>query len=306
MNQLNQIPTNCKYSLRLEIISATFNLNLSNNDRISKAQLSVLFQNKLYFSYAVAIESNTMIFNFNIEFNLENSNNNENNNNNATQKTAIIISLIECPSMPPSLCHSDFETIPVADNYTKNIKAMSVIDNRLAAIYSTSFISVELIPTDNDMVESKLTESGNLYLKLSLLDNHNDKKPVPALAVTDSELLTNQIHMYQKSIAKTCHDNYQKARLWLQSVRQSYPWLTQTDSSGTTPLSHIKLLTEDEMGQNRFLSSFLGPIVCSRDINNPRQAARFVSLLPFKQKLSLLGVCVCVCVCVCMYVHMYV
>ena len=262
-----------KYSLRLEIVSASFDLNRT--DRIARAELCILFQGQLSYSSKVTIDaSNIMVFNNKFEFDLTSENdlnslmNDDYGDNTAISQTPIVISLNECPSITP--LYEDFEIIPVSKGFTKNIKALSIIDMRLASIYSTSYISVELIPTDNDIMDSKLSGSGALYLKLSIVDNYSNGALVPPLPVTDTEMLLNQINIYQKSISKTCHDNYQRARLWLTALRQSHPWITQSHE--------IKLLTQDETGQNRFVNSFLGPVYCSRDIPNPRTAARYLSV----------------------------
>ena len=165
----------------------------------------------------------------------------------------------------------------------------AAIDPRLACTYSGEYISVELIPCENDGVtttQNAEAAAGLIYLRLSFhgeSSRHNN--PVQMDGTTDFEWSADRIERaignYQDRITKTHQDNFQLARSWFSRARRDYPFLEDRK---------IKLVAEDECGRHRFVCGFVSPNVKTpRSVDGPRYAARFVSLIPFKRDVSLSG-----------------
>ena len=158
----------------------------------------------------------------------------------------------------------------------RQLMARAFLDLRLAQIYQEDFLSLEIFHCFDltDGLESGT--AGVLFIKLS----------TEGYTTTDekSAELSAKIQGTQNQINYEMHQNFQAMRILWAKARKNFPFVENR------PM--IKLIAEDECGQNRICCDFVRPIYPPRDselANGPRFAARFVSLIPFNRLCSLSG-----------------
>jgi centrosomal protein CEP76 len=154
--------------------------------------------------------------------------------------------------------------------------------------YGGDYISVELIPCENDGIsaaEAGESVAGNIFVRLSLIGENT--RPANSVFTGDDDIdwslekIERNIDDYQDRVAKAHQDTFQLARSWFSRARREFPFLEDRK---------IKIVAEDECGRHRFVCGFISPDVQTpRSIDGPRFAARFVSLIPFKRDVSLSG-----------------
>ena len=159
---------------------------------------------------------------------------------------------------------------------SKVLFAVAVIDFRYALMHSGDFISVELLPCELDGINMGCS-SGVLFLRLSL-ENLPGEKITGILDPHEvEEVMTRDINR----MSEENREFYHIARTWWARIKKVYPYIEGRS---------LKVLAKDESGQHRFVCSYLAPIQPPRELNGPRFAARFVSLLAYNRRtVSLLG-----------------
>ena len=194
-----------------------------------------------------------------------------------------------------SLLMSDFQTDEVEDDWHaivyitsrpslhgseisgyRQLMARAFLDLRLAQVYQEDFLSVEIFHCFDltDGLESGT--AGVLFIRLN----------TEGYTTTDekSAELNMRIQGTQNQINYEMHQNFQAMRILWAKARKNFPFIENRPQ--------IKLIAEDECGQNRICCDFVHPIFPPRDhqlANGPRFAARFVSLIPFNRLCSLSG-----------------
>lgn len=158
----------------------------------------------------------------------------------------------------------------------RQLMARAFLDLRLAQVHNGDYLSVEVFHCFDltDGLESGT--AGVLFLKLSSEGS--------AMTPEKSDELSHLIRSSQNQITSEMHQNFQAMRILWAKARKNYPFVENR------PL--IKLIAEDECGQNRVCCDFIRPIYPPRSshlANGPRFAARFVSLIPLKRACSLSG-----------------
>ena len=164
----------------------------------------------------------------------------------------------------------------------------AAVDPRLACLYGGEYVSVDLIPCENDGIstaESGEGSAGSLFVRMSLLGENTRQNNTVLDVDTDLDWSSDKIERvmsdYQDRISKAHQDNFQLARSWFSRARREFPFLEDRK---------IKIVAEDECGRHRFVCGFVSPSAVSpRSVDGPRYAARFVSLIPFKRDVSLSG-----------------
>ncbi len=164
----------------------------------------------------------------------------------------------------------------------------AAVDPRLACLYGGDYVSIELIPCENDGISSGDGADGSagcLFVRMSLLGENARAHNAVLATDTDVDWSADKIERvmsaYQDRISKAHQDNFQLARSWFARARREFPFLEDRK---------IKMVAEDECGRHRFVCGFVSPsAVTPRSVDGPRYAARFVSLIPFKRDVSLTG-----------------
>lgn len=158
----------------------------------------------------------------------------------------------------------------------RQLMARAFLDLRLAQVYHNDFLSVEIFHCYDltDGLESGT--AGLLFIRLGTEGYTTTEER--------SAILATQIQGTQNQINFEMHQNFQAMRILWAKARKNFPFVENR------PL--IKLIAEDECGQNRICCDFVRPIYPPRNSNlsnGPRFASRFVSLIPFNRLCSLSG-----------------
>lgn len=256
--------------LNIEILSAKGLASIHHQqsqltgDNLQSMQLNILFRKETKQSHTVVSSNeNELVIDYGTSFNIVNHD--IPNSLLASEDTNHVLVYITSSSV------SSVEQQPIGSKYTKSLIAMAILDYRMAFIYGGECISVELIPQDADGINFA-DGIGSLFVRLSL---SGVSLPYASISALESAI---EFDIQRHSdISRNIH---QSARSFWSKARRDYPFLEARD---------IKMFAEDECGQHRMVSSFLSPIIPSRDIDNPKVTARFVSLLPFKREISLTG-----------------
>lgn len=165
----------------------------------------------------------------------------------------------------------------------------------MAFIHRGEFISIELLPCA-DLGGYLQNGGGSMFVKLTpaphTLPNILSFSPRPSSsqssvsaapsssASTAPDMIEKEIEYDIVRLTGISRTVSQAARSFWARARKDYPQLEGRD---------IKLFAEDEVGQHRLVCSFVAPLIPPRDIESPKFAARFVSLIPFKRETSLTG-----------------
>ena len=166
--------------------------------------------------------------------------------------------------------------IPVGLLSTRLLVACAVLDFRYAFLYTGDYISVELLPCELDGINMGCSP-GIIFMRLSL----ENLPPSDVFGTISASEVDEAICSYHSRMVRDNQEFYKIARSWWNKTKKTYPYVENRQ---------IKLLARDETGQHRFVSSFVFPISPPRELNGPRFAARFVSLIPSRNRASnLLG-----------------
>lgn len=160
----------------------------------------------------------------------------------------------------------------ISDERQQIIIAQAVIDLNTALLYAGDYVMVELMPCLVDYIYSAGEAPGSMYLRITI--------PSCNIDMTTRSLLEESIRANQATLTRVGRETLLHLKTWWSSLRRDYPHLNDR---------HLKFVTEDECGRHRFVGNFVDRIMPSRDLNGPRFAARFVSLIPFKREVSLSG-----------------
>ena len=161
-------------------------------------------------------------------------------------------------------------------NSYRQLMARAFLDLRLAQVHNGNYLSVEIFHCMEltDGLESG--SAGLLFLKLCCEGSD--------ITAELSAQLSERIQTTQNRINNEMHQTFQAMRILWAKARKNFPFIENR------PL--IKLIAEDECGQNRVCCDYICPIFPPRNsqlANGPRFAARFVSLIPFNRVSSLSG-----------------
>ena len=161
-------------------------------------------------------------------------------------------------------------------NSHRQLMARAFLDLRLAQVHNGNYLSVEIF---HCMELTDGLESGSAGLLFLRLCSEG------SIISEDSRAqLIERIQTTQNSINNEMHQTFQAMRILWAKARKNFPFIDNR------PL--IKLIAEDECGQNRVCCDYICPIYPLRNsqlANGPRFAARFVSLIPFNRVNSLSG-----------------
>jgi centrosomal protein CEP76 len=252
-------------TLKCDIISAK---GLHGVDsQLHEIQWHAQFGKEVRRSEAAILQSAEPVVNFSAEFALDLSQAHQMN-------PAVLVYLTSTPLSPS-------EQIPVGAGSARNLVGTATIDYRYAKVYSGDYMSVELMPCEQDggHVDVNL---GTLYVKMSIVDgdSNNNKARMALQTEGDVKEIEFAISNHQERMSKLNRDFILSARAWWARARKQYPHVENRV---------VKILAEDETGQHRFVSSFVAPHTPPRELINARFAARFVSLVPFKRDMGLTG-----------------
>ena len=161
-------------------------------------------------------------------------------------------------------------------NSHRQLMARAFLDLRLAQVHNGNYLSVEIFHCMEltDGLESG--SAGLLFLRLCCDGS--------TISEDSRAQLIERIQTTQNSINNEMHQTFQAMRILWAKARKNFPFIDNR------PL--IKLIAEDECGQNRVCCDYICPIYPLRNsqlANGPRFAARFVSLIPFNRVNSLSG-----------------
>ena len=236
------------------------------DSQLYQVQWHILFGKEVRRSEPSILQSTEPVINYNTEFKVDLTHISEYN-------PAVLIYLTSSPL-------SKSEQIPVGENCSNNLVGTAVVDYRYSKLYTGEYISVELMPCEQDggHIDVNL---GTVYLKLTLegnsYGNNNDRSNN---IIDDPKEVEYEITTQQEKLARQNRDFIVSARGWWLKARKQYPHVENRV---------VKILAEDESGQHRFVSSFVSPHSPPRELINARFAARFVSLIPFKRDMGLTG-----------------
>jgi hypothetical protein len=273
--------------LRFELVSVK-GLFIENNDAILKAQLHIIFRGQVLRSNEVAISSlasSDIVFNFNADF-LVNDLDFGDIASLQDDECPVMIFLTTSSVIAPNAMHTT-EDLPVGIVCSKSLRALAILDCRLAFVHSSSYMSIELMPCEADGFDASGLAAGVLYVHMSVLENDVVQDLVPdndqahqGGSGNGIDFANEIIRRYQSKLSLASNENYQRAKTWWLALRKDCPWIDTRD---------IKMVAHDECGQQRFVCSFVGPIAPLREVNSPREAARMVSLIPFTRNIGIAG-----------------
>jgi len=248
--------------LECEIVSAKgLALPLESREALQMLQVSVLFRNEYKWSSPVACASHDPTINFKTAFDISRQTLLDEDN-----PLTIYLSLAPSARVEQTPCGTF--------SCCRTIICSAAIDSRLVCLYGDDYVSVELLPCENDGITDQ--GAGSLFVKLSL-----SGKLASVQTDWDVAAIEQQMESYQDRLAHAHRDNFQLAKSWFARCKRDYPYLENRK---------IKMIAEDECGRHRFVCGFVSPYVsCPRSVDGPRFAARFVSLIPFKRDVSLSG-----------------
>ena len=248
--------------LQLEIVSAKgLALPLESREALQMLQVSVLFRGECRWSAPVACSSHDPLINFNTEFNISRQTLLDEDN-----PMTIYLSLAPGAKVEQTPCG--------LNSCCRTVICSAAIDSRLVCLYGGDYVSVELLPCENDGLTDQ--GAGSLFVKLSLTG-----KLAAVQADWDVAAIEQQLESYQDRLANAHRDNFQAAKSWFARCKRDFPFLESRK---------IKMVAEDECGRHRFVCGFVSPqVTCPRSVDGPRFAARFASLVPFKRDISLSG-----------------
>jgi len=254
--------SNSGSKLRLEIVSAKgLALPLESREALQMLQVSVLFRNECKWSAPVACSTHDPLINFCPEFSISRQTLLDEDN-----PLTIYLSLAPGARVEQTPCGMK--------SCCRTIICSAAIDSRLVCLYGGDYVSVELLPCENDGLTDQ--GAGSLFVKLSLTG-----KLAAVQADWDIGAIEQQLEGYQDRLSNAHRDNFQMAKSWFARCKRDYPFLESRK---------IKMVAEDECGRHRFVCGFVSPqVTCPRTVDGPRYAARFVSLIPFKRDVSLSG-----------------
>ena len=265
LNQENH-PLPSKLSLRVDILSAR-GLELDKN-YIKLLQLHVLFRGQIVRSEDF-ITSPDPIFNFTSNFDFQYSHSEYDATALMQLNETVLIYITYIPQ------HKD-DQLFVGLKTSRTLIAAAIIDYKYSLLHTGDYLSVELLTCEPDGIFNAAV-AGVLFLRLSL----ENLPTTEILANIPRSQVEHQVEATQELLTKENKEFYQLTRSWWKRLRKTYAHVDH---------HNIKLLAKDETGQYRFVCSFLNPILSPREIDGPRFAARFVSLIPFlRDSNTLLG-----------------
>jgi hypothetical protein len=155
----------------------------------------------------------------------------------------------------------------------RSLIAQATVDYSIQQLFAGDFISVELTPCLVDYIYATGDAPCSLFVRFR----------APEVIPMDSpkrQILENSMKVYQRTITTVGRDVLQQLKAWWAKLRSDFPFIAERQ---------LKFITEDECGRHRFVGSFISAVLPEREINGPRYAARFVSLVPFQREVSLSG-----------------
>eukprot|EP00606_Chrysophyceae_sp_TOSAG23-5_P001494 GSChrysophyteH2.ASY1.ANO1.1.1 assembled CDS len=264
--------------LRLEVVSAKgLALPLESRELAQGLQVSVLYRKKHVRSETQLCSSTDPVINFITDFEV-------------TKQELLVEDSLMMAYLSVAPTNTADQVRCGVNNCCRTLISCAAIDPRLVCTYDGDYISIELIPCENDGVAAADSTAagesvaGNLFVRLSLLgENARVNNTVFSESAIDWSLekIEKSIDSFQQQVAKAHQDNFQLARSWFSRARREFPFLEDRK---------IKIVAEDECGRHRFVTGFVSPqVLTPRSVDGPRYAARFVSLIPFKRDVSLSG-----------------
>ena len=155
-----------------------------------------------------------------------------------------------------------------------DIIARCVLDARLATVYDDDFLRAELFLCHDYSLGIDSGNAGALYCRMRFEGGGY---------VIDKDDMQRRInHTFNETNAET-QQQFQSIRLAWANLRRAFPFLESRA---------VKLIAEDECGQNRIVCDFVRPIVPPRTTclsRGPTFCARFVSLVPYRRIVGLSG-----------------
>eukprot|EP01036_Dinobryon_divergens_P029379 gene29379-38464_t len=171
---------------------------------------------------------------------------------------------------------------PTGLDFSSNVIAQAVLDCRIALLHVNDVLSAELVPSSNDGIIDTAYQ-GVIFIKLSLessVESTQQEAQNIRRNPLEVEKIEDSLRISEQYMEKLNFEQYQKMKAWYATLRSRHPFIVDRK---------IKMLALDEFGRHRMVCNFVGAVPPSRSVDNPRFAARFVSLLPFHHRSDLLG-----------------
>lgn len=255
--------------LIIDFISAQGSLfeSLMVDDRILSFQLHFVKDGRTYHSdFVKAIDvRKPIVFNYSVNVKDENYDQFE-----STKPRPCILIYISCHYR---LINSSSSKENIGGVGTSNLVAQATVDYSIQQLFAGDFISIELTPCLVDYIYATGDSPCTLFVRFRTPVNIPMDSP-------KRQMLENSMKIHQRTITNIGRDILQQLKAWWANLRQDYQFISERQ---------LKFVTEDECGRHRFVGNFISAILPAREINGPRYAARFVSLLPFRREISLSG-----------------
>ena len=155
-----------------------------------------------------------------------------------------------------------------------DIIARCVLDARLATVYDGDFLKAELFLCHDFSLGIDSGNAGALYCRMRFEGGGY---------VVDKDDMQRRINRTFNETNAETQQQFQSIRLAWANLRRAFPFLERRA---------VKLIAEDECGQNRIVCDFVRPIKPPRTTclsHGPTFSARFVSLVPYRRIVGLSG-----------------
>ena len=155
-----------------------------------------------------------------------------------------------------------------------DIIARCVLDARLATVYDGDFLRAELFLCHDFSLGIDAGNAGALYCRMRFEGGGY---------IVDKDDMQRRINRTFNETNAETQQQFQSIRLAWANLRRAFPYLESRA---------VKLVAEDECGQNRIVCDFVRPIKPPRTTylsHGPTFSARFVSLIPFRRIVGLSG-----------------
>jgi len=155
-----------------------------------------------------------------------------------------------------------------------DVIARCVLDARLATVYDGDFLRAELFLCHDYSLGIDSGNAGALYCRMRFEGGGY---------VADKDDMQRRINRTFNETNAETQQQFQSIRLAWANLRRAFPFLESRA---------VKLIAEDECGQNRIVCDFVRPIVPPRTTclsHGPTFSARFVSLVPYRRIVGLSG-----------------
>ncbi len=175
-------------------------------------------------------------------------------------------------------CYSQAQSRQGRNSFGMNVNeqillAEASLDLATLRLYQGSFLSVDLIPCLHDFINTGGDASaGAIFLRVGEFQ--------PLQSDSEAEALRLLVAQKQSLRAARSRQLFHLVKSFWARVQAEHVHVSNRQ---------LKFIAEDECGRLRFVGSFISAMACQRQIEGPRFAARFVSLIPYRREMTLAG-----------------